>query len=159
MAYWWVNQGTRYRIERTLGHMYAPIEDKRGARPAFYENMTKVNPGDVCLHYVEGTFYSVSRVTTSAIEADRPRLPDETAAEEKVASLDKPGRLVETQYHDLSPPIEKKSLPEDWLVPKLGPFYAGAWAGRPKMGYLWPVTDDFVGRLRTRFPDRWPSGF
>jgi hypothetical protein len=137
--------------------MFAPIEDKRGARPAFYENMTKVSPGDVALHYVEGSIYWISIVQKSAIETDRPRLPDETRAEKSVAGLEKPGRLIETDYRELSPPIEKSEIPEKWCVPELGPFYTGAWAGRPKMGYLWAVTEEFVWRLREKFPDRWPS--
>lgn len=157
MQYWWVNQGTRHRIERTLGHMFAPIENKRGARPVFYENMTKVSRGDVGIHYVGGTIYWLSVVQDPAIETDRPRLPDETRAERSVAGLNKRGRLVETEYHDLSPPIKKSDIPEKWCVPELGPSYTGEWSGRPKMGYLWPVTDEFVERLKAKFADRWPS--
>jgi hypothetical protein len=80
-----------------------------------------------CWRYMSSLCRGNLLLSTSAVEIDRPPLFDETAADIKLAGLDSPGRLVETEYVDLTPPIEKASLSENWLLPQLGPFYTGAW--------------------------------
>ena len=157
MQYWWVNQGKRYRPERRLGDMFSPQKAEGGAKTASYKNMLKVEVGDICLHYADGELRSLSSVTAEAVPAKRPRLNEETKREMDTEGLDSDGYLIKTTYFDLTRPIQREEIPIEWRTPALGPFATGEWTGRPKIGYLWPVTAEFVEKLSAHFPDRWPS--
>jgi hypothetical protein len=51
MNYWWVNQNQTYKHEIGGGYMWSPKTKKDGSRNTFYDNMTKVKPGDIVFSF------------------------------------------------------------------------------------------------------------
>ena len=56
MRYWWVNQNQTYKYEVPGGFMWSPFKNANGARKPFYDNMDKVQPGDLIFAYAHTTF-------------------------------------------------------------------------------------------------------
>lgn len=151
VSHWWVNQSVRYRIERSLGHLFCPTHDSAGRQPAFYRNMTLLSPGDICLNYASPAIRSFCVVTARAVEGDRPRLPDETPREQRVPGIDRRGYLVEVEYISLEQPIQRDDIPIKWRAPAFGPFDGGKRAGFPRMGYMWPAREPLIANLEKHF--------
>ncbi len=53
MNYWWVNQNKTFKIALNGGYLWSPKERKDGVRSEFYDNMTKVQPGDIVFSFVD----------------------------------------------------------------------------------------------------------
>ena len=53
MRYWWVNQNQTYKYEVPGGFMWSPFKNANGARNPFYDNMDKVQPGDIVFAYAQ----------------------------------------------------------------------------------------------------------
>jgi HNH endonuclease len=53
MQYWWVNQNQTYVHEVSSGYLWSPKHKKNGAKNIFYENMTRVEPGDVVFSFYD----------------------------------------------------------------------------------------------------------
>ena len=138
---WWVNQGASNRREKAEGLLRAGTVVGGGRRVAHHDNMTRLQLGDVVLHYWDGAIRSASHVTRQAIEEPT----DGTQATEYVAQVDQ---------HDLSEEIGMSEVPAEFRVPSLGPFNR---KGVVKEGYLWEVASDLWLYLRDAFPERWPS--
>jgi len=51
MRYWWVNQNQTYMHEVFGGYLWSPKTNSNGARNQFYDNMKRVDPGDVVLSF------------------------------------------------------------------------------------------------------------
>jgi putative restriction endonuclease len=51
MNYWWVNQNQTYRQEIDGGYMWSPKKKKNGLPNVFYDNMTRVRPGDLVFSF------------------------------------------------------------------------------------------------------------
>ena len=47
MKYWWVNQGKTYTQEVGQDFMWSPITNVLGHRENSYDNMTRLEPGDL----------------------------------------------------------------------------------------------------------------
>lgn len=144
---WWVNQGTTYQQERDGGYLWAPKTGKGGYAFAHWTNMSKLRPGDVVLHYANGSIRAVGDVQEPVVDAPRPaELDDEPQGNE--------GYLVRITYHELQPPVPLAEIPSDWRVPRGGPFTQ---QGGVKQGYLYPLPGGFVSRLTEHFVRAWPD--
>ena len=89
---WWVNQKRSFRQEREGGYLWAPIRNAQNQTFYYWNNLTRVVPGDTVIHYARG-IRAISRATGGAQEARRPGdLPDQWENE---------GRKVETEYFEL----------------------------------------------------------
>ena len=49
--YWWVNQNKTWKQETEGGYMWSPKTNKAGRRSHYYDNMTRVKPGDIVYSY------------------------------------------------------------------------------------------------------------
>ncbi|XKH61904.1 HNH endonuclease (plasmid) [Halomonas sediminis] len=72
MAYWWVNHKQTYRQEIEGGYIWSPKTNKNGARSQFYDNMAKVQPGDIIFSYAFTQIRDVGVVTGPAVTAQKP---------------------------------------------------------------------------------------
>jgi hypothetical protein len=138
---WWVNQGTTFAIEKAGGYLWAPKHGKNNVVFQHWSDMTKIQPGDVVLHYANGALRAVSSVQESA--KDQPR-PSELSAE----TWESEGYLVRTEYYLLEPPIPLQNLPREWRIETTGPFTRD---GGVKQGYLFPLTNEFADKFQDRF--------
>ena len=53
MNYWWVNQNQTHREEIAGGYMWSPKNKRNGSKNVFYDNMTKVKPGDIVFSFFD----------------------------------------------------------------------------------------------------------
>jgi putative restriction endonuclease len=68
MQYWWVNQNQTYAHEVNGGYLWSPTQNRNGARNVFYDNMTRVEPGDVVFSFC-GTFIKAIGVARGRAES------------------------------------------------------------------------------------------
>ncbi len=146
---WWVNQGASFAVEKAGGYLWAPKHGRNGATYEHWTNLTKLQPGDVVLHYANGVLRAVSQVVEAAQEAPRPEgLPSN--------AWEKEGYLVRVQYQLLQQPIQLQDIPVEWRLEEPGPFTK---EGGVKQGYLFPVSDEFANKLQDRFRSNLPPIF
>jgi len=53
MNFWWVNQNQTHKYEIQGGYMWSPKKNANGAKNTFYDNMTKVRPGDIVFSFFD----------------------------------------------------------------------------------------------------------
>jgi len=113
--YWWVNQNqTREEIEN--GFMWSPKTRKDGAFNQFYENMTRVRPGDIVFSYYDSKIQSSGVIKEFPSTAVKPLFRQkETWAGE--------GWFVEVEYDKFANPISPKSHLDE-IVPLLPKKYS-----------------------------------
>jgi MoxR-like ATPase len=103
--------------------------------------MDSVAPGDVILHYSSNFLRATSTAQSVARPAQNPLGSD---------SWERDGRIVDTQYRELSVPIALASIPAHVRVPQSGPFTS---VGSVQQGYLYRVDDTLAGELADSFPE------
>src|SRR5712672_1411213 len=108
MAFWWVNQGITYKVERAGGFLWAPKRDKRGAELHHWSTMRDVRAGDVILSYADQAIRAVSVAQGSAIDCARP---DDLGSREEWAA---DGRRIDVKYRNV-PPLPFLSFGADAL--------------------------------------------
>lgn len=72
MAFWWVNHKKTRDHEVSGGYLWSPFRNKNGAFNQFYENMTRVQPGDVVFSFANGQIGAIGQVTESAYACPKP---------------------------------------------------------------------------------------
>ena len=72
VAFWWVNQGQTWRYEVDGGFMWAPKTNANGRRSTFYDNMLRVEVGDVVFSYFRGAISAVGVAVASASSSPKP---------------------------------------------------------------------------------------
>jgi len=118
MRYWWVNQNQTYAEEIGGGFMWSPKYNSNGARNQYYDNMTKVQPGDVVFSYCEGRIKAIGRVTAEAQTQVRPEFRTDNW------SSARDGWFVETDFIELTTQVRPKEhieLLRGALPPKYSP--------------------------------------
>ncbi len=138
---WWVNQGRSFEEERATGTVFA------GSAPpqvAHHLNVSRMQPGDVVLHYRRGAIVAIGEAVTEAVHVTRPYGP--------VAERDE-GWLTRVEYFPLTSPVPLAKLPD--RNGSEGPFSA---VGTVKQGYLFALDTAFAAAVQERFADRWPAG-
>jgi len=138
---WWVNQGDSYKRSRDGGYLWAPKLTKNGQTRPDWESMTEVADGDVILNYANSHVRAISRATGAAYDAERP----DPADERNWASE---GRRIAVSIRELESPIALAKIPPEWRIG--GPFDQ---AGAIKQGYLYRLSDEFVAKLASLFPE------
>ena len=129
--FWWVNQGTSYDAESRGGYIFAPLHTDKGASLGHWNNLAKVNKGDVIVHYKDQAIQAISTVTEEAVEVTRP-----------AGSIDGSiGRLVKCSYLPLLAPVYLSSIPVEERIKEGGPFNK---IGGVKQAYLLPISKRFV---------------
>lgn len=143
-SWWWVNQGATYAQERDGGYLWAPKLSKAGRPFSYWSNLTRLEPGDVVIHYANTAIRAVGRVEAPSVDAPRP-------SELGEGRWGEDGYLARVAYRELPVPLSLDEIPPEWRAGGDGPFTQ---QGGVKQGYLFPVDPAFAARLAARFPDR-----
>lgn len=72
MANWWVNHKQAYQQETQGGYIWSPKTRQDGVRSHFYDNMARVEPGDVVFSYANAQIQDVGVATSAAVTAAKP---------------------------------------------------------------------------------------
>jgi len=72
MNYWWVNHKQTFKYEVFGGYMWSPKRLANGANSHYYENMTKIKPGDIIFSFAGGEIRAVGAATDKASSAPKP---------------------------------------------------------------------------------------
>jgi hypothetical protein len=72
MKYWWVNQKQTHKEEIPGGYMWSPKTKADGSKNTFYDNMTKVNPGDIVFSYFDKKIQYIGIITSHGYPASKP---------------------------------------------------------------------------------------
>ncbi len=108
VSYWWVNQNKTYEHERRGGYMWSPKNKTNGDRNQFYENMTKVIPGDVVFSFAKQKIPCIGLITSKGYEALKPQ---EFGA--SGINWEQIGWKVDVKYFDLQHPVRPKDFIND----------------------------------------------
>ena len=103
MAYWWVNQNQTYAQEVRGGYLWSPKRNTNNNRNAFYDNMTRVQPGDVVLSFADTLIKAVGIAQGTAQSALKP-----TEFGAAGANWGNEGWLVPVAFTELRAPIRPK---------------------------------------------------
>ena len=105
---WFVSQGKNYDTERSGDYIMAPRCRADGAERSFWTNITRVNPGDLIIHY-SGAIKSISQAKETAQEITI----DEELAQQN--NWDRNGWQLKCDYFDLKSMISVSKFKEDIL--------------------------------------------
>jgi len=72
VAFWWVNQNQTWRHEIYGEYLWAPKVDANGRHTHFYDNMTRLLPGDIVLSHFNGALHYAGVVDESATTSRKP---------------------------------------------------------------------------------------
>lgn len=72
MNYWWVNQNKTFKIALNGGYLWSPKQRSDGGRSEFYDNMTKVQPGDIVFSFVDTYIQALAVVVEPHKSRDKP---------------------------------------------------------------------------------------
>ena len=100
---YWVNHKQTFRHEIEGNYLWSPTKSKNGYRNEFYENMTRIQPGDVVFSFADAQIRAVGICVTGAIRAPKP---EEFGA--AGGSWDEDGWMVSVSFELLNTPIRPK---------------------------------------------------
>jgi hypothetical protein len=139
---WWVNQGRTYERAREGRYLWAPLLNKTGGTQEHWRTMRHLRRGDIVLNYSSTEIRAVSTVLGESTPATRPDPEADQAWSNE-------GLRAELEWHDLSEPVALNDIPVEWRTAERGPFDK---TGAVNQGYLFPISDEFAGKLASRFP-------
>ena len=102
--YWWVNQNQTYKEAIAGGFMWSPKKNKNGGYNPFYENMNKVQIGDIVFSFSNTFIKAVGIITAPARSSEKP-----VEFGKAGNSWDDDGWLVEVEYSELERIIKPKN--------------------------------------------------
>lgn len=144
MRYWWVNQNQTYKTEVPGGFLWSPKANKDGGRNQFYDNMARVEAGDIVFSFCDTEIKAVGIANGAAQSAEKPNfgsVGDQWAND---------GWLVEVEFTEIRSAIPVR--PKDFigeLLPFLPEKYSPLQAnGNGNQGvYLAEISKDFAGQI------------
>lgn len=142
MQYWWVSQNETFRQETSGGYMWSPKRNKAGNRIRFYDNMTRVDVGDIVLSFESTRISAIGIVTHKAISSDKPL---EFGASGQL--WEKDGWRVGVDYYFLENrvrPADHMDALRPVLPKKYSPLQA---SGRGNQAYLFEVPESLFDVL------------
>ena len=129
---WFVSQGKAYDNERKGGYIIAPKCRQDGAERSYWTNITKVNKGDLIIHYAGGL-----RAVSQAEETCRAiTIPKETAQQN---DWDTDGWELKCSYSELKRIIRLSSFKDNILTYGREDLSAFNINGNVKQGYLFEL--------------------
>ena len=138
MAFWWVNQGSRFVQERALSCLWAPKASKSGRIVSHWKALEEMKVGDFVIHNSHGLIRLCSKVISEAISAPQP-----TTQAKYLENWDsRNGNLIKLHLIELDHDIPVASLPEKYRCDRShsNAFSSG---GRANQGYLFKISEDF----------------
>lgn len=132
-GYWWVNQGQTYEVERDESLLWAPKLNKAGNTEFHWNNVAKLNVGDIVFHYANEEIKAISIVSVAGRIEDVPNAVYEVPE-------DTEGWGARTSYHELATPIARSSVGKrlNKHVVDYGPINKN---GNANQGYLFALND------------------
>ncbi len=103
MTDWWVNQNQTYLHEVRGGYLWSPQRKKNGDRNVFYDNMRRMQPGDVVLSFCETLVKAVGVARGVAESAPKP-----AEFGERGSYWGTEGWLVPVDFVEINSPIRPK---------------------------------------------------
>jgi putative restriction endonuclease len=143
MRVWWVNQNQTFDEETRGGYLWSPKRKRDGSRNTFYDNMSKVKPGDIVLSFNRTFICSVGVIKTTGYSFSKPQEFGSTGA-----YWNADGWKVDVSYFPLSRPVKPKehmNVLEELLPPKYSPLLANG-SGVQSV-YLAEVHERFASEL------------
>lgn len=150
MNYFIVFQNKTFKEEKNGQYLWAPQRNNRNGKVFHWENMKKVQPGDIIFSMYRQEMVSVNVATKKAIEANNPFIEHEK-------TWARNGWLVKADYKVLSRPVSMKKHMNEILPlcpPKYSPFTR---KGTGAQGYLFEI-DVNLGDLLLELAKRNNSG-
>lgn len=102
MNYWWVNQNKTYKSEVGGGFLWSPKKRANGGRNHFYENMQKVEQGDVVFSFCDTRIKAIGVASACAVSAVKPDFGNAGEA------WSNEGWLVQVEFKEIAKPIRPK---------------------------------------------------
>lgn len=149
--FWWVNHKKTFKLETTGGYIWSPKAKKNGVRNESYENMKRVQPGDLIFSFADTRIQAVGVCTAPAIIASKP--VDHDAAS---ADWGQEGWKVAVAFEMLPTPFRPKdymALLEPTLPSKYSPIKPSGDGNQN--AYLSPVPDNMAEVLITLIGPTW----
>lgn len=131
---WLVTQGRNYTAERNGGYIWAPKRAKDGSERFFWTNITKINQGDIIIHY-SGGLKAVSQALSTCQETTMPQELN------KQNSQDNEGWQVKCDYNDFRHVLRLTEFKEEILHLGLGDRAAFNAKGGVRQGYLFELNE------------------
>ena len=100
---WWVNQNQTHHLEVPGNFLWSPKKTKTGASLKYYNNMTKIRPGDIVFSYYQQAIRAIGIATVGAYSEGHP---DDDS---KWSSWDSDGWMAEVSFTLLENPIVPNS--------------------------------------------------
>jgi putative restriction endonuclease len=128
--YWWVNLGKTYRLALNDGFIWCPQRGGRTYSQALWhwENMHRVNPGDVIFANWDGAIRAIGIAETHSREASKPT----SGFDFDWQSI---GWRVDVMFHPLVSPLSTMSFAKE-LVPLREKYSPITQTGRATQSYL-----------------------
>lgn len=123
---WWVNQNQTHNLEVPGNFLWSPKTTKTGAKLIYYDNMTKIQPGDIVFSYYGQAIRAIGIANKPAYSMSRP------SDDSKWNAWDNDGWYVEVSFTLLETPITPSQYRKELETLATG---SGA-----------PLTDTFAGR-------------
>jgi putative restriction endonuclease len=123
---WWVNQNQTHDLEVPGNFLWSPKTTKTGAKLVYYDNMTKIRPGDIVFSCYGQAIRAIGIASKSAYSMSRP------SDDSKWNVWGNDGWMVEVSFTLLEHPITPSQFRNE-----LGSLAAGSNA---------PLTENFTGR-------------
>lgn len=141
--YWWVSQNKTFDQEVDGGYLWSPKTRSDGAFNQFYENMIRVQPGDVLVSYKGARVAALGRIMSTGHESPKP---------DEFLRVDNPwsdaGWRVAVEYEVL--PNENRIRPKDFIE-ELRPYLPSKYSplndagDGPQNMYLTEISEYFFG--------------
>lgn len=141
MKYWWVNQKQTYKQEVYEGFMWSPKRNRNGSSSNSYDNMTKIDPGDVIYSYYNGSINAIGIALARAISKSKPQFGAAGA------SWSDDGWLVDVDFTLIEDPLVP-SKHMDSLKELLPPIHSPIKPdGKGNQVYLCQITEPMAAEL------------
>lgn len=134
MRFWWASQNKTYKDERSGGYLWAPKHNENGQSFFHWQNVARVEPGDVIFSYFGQRILAISTAASQAYDAPLPR-----DWEERHPWFED-GWKVDVVYDDLEIPIQVNDH-FDELRSRLPDKYSPLATKGGAQGYLFSVPE------------------
>mgnify|MGYP006292590287 FL=1 len=118
MAFWWVNQNQTWRQEVGGGYMWSPKRRSDGASHEFYENMRRVDAGDLVFSFYQQRVRYIGVVQRPAVSAPQPEEFGQAGAQ-----WSDDGWYVPVLWYPVEKPIQPRAIIDE-LRPTLPARYS-----------------------------------
>ena len=160
--YYFVAQGGSYEVAKLGKNIWAPNKNARGAEQVDWNLLTKLNIGDLIIHYSSNHIRAISKVVDLPIKnTRRPYSGDDLKNRDNTTYLswenneETLGTLVNVEYFELKNPVNKNQFCGEITVSENKHTQNSAFDknGNISQKYLSSLSNDFVNNLSDKFDE------